>query len=95
VDLGALIQQYGYMAVFVGSVLEGETLLLLAGLAAHRGYLRLEWIIVVAAAGAFLGDQICFLGGRLFGRPMLARWPRWRRRSRVLKRWSRAAAPCS
>jgi membrane protein DedA with SNARE-associated domain len=32
-DLAALIQQYSYMAVFVGSVLEGETLLVLAGLA--------------------------------------------------------------
>jgi len=75
-DLAALIQQYGYLAVFVGSMLEGETLLVLAGLAAHRGYLSLQWVIAIAAAGAYLGDQICFVIGRFFGRRVLARWPR-------------------
>ena len=75
-DLAAIIQQYGYLAVFIGSVLEGETLLVLAGLAAQRGYLSLEWVIAVAAVGAFLGDQLCFIAGRWFGRPRLARWPR-------------------
>ena len=75
-DLAALIQQYGYIAVFVGSVLEGETLLALAGVAAQRGYLNLQWVIAVATAGAFLGDQVCFLIGRWFGVRVLARWPR-------------------
>ena len=75
-DLAAAIEQYGYVAVFVGSVLEGETLLVLAGLAAQRGYLSLEWVIAVAAAGAFLGDQLCFITGRWFGGRVLARWPR-------------------
>ena len=77
-DLASLIQQYGYIAVFVGSVLEGETLLVLAGLAARRGYLSLQWVVVVAVAGAFIGDQICFLVGRRLGRKVLARWSRLR-----------------
>jgi membrane protein DedA with SNARE-associated domain len=75
-DLPALIQQYGYLAVFFGSVLEGETLLVLAGLAAHRGYLSLQWVVAIAALGAFIGDQTCFLIGRLLGQRVLARWPR-------------------
>lgn len=75
-DLAAFIQHYGYLAVLVGSILEGETVLVLAGLAARRGYLTLEWVIVVAAAGAFIGDQVCFLAGRRMGRRVLARWPR-------------------
>jgi membrane protein DedA with SNARE-associated domain len=75
-DLAALIQQYGYLAVFVGSVLEGETLLVLAGLAARRGYLALQWVIIIAAMGAFIGDQICFFVGRRLGPRVLARWPR-------------------
>jgi membrane protein DedA with SNARE-associated domain len=75
-DFATLIQQYGYAVVFVGSVLEGETLLALAGVAAHRGYLSLQWVMAVAAAGAFLGDQLCFLIGRRFGGCVLARWPR-------------------
>ena len=75
-DLPALIQQYGYLAVFFGSVLEGETLLVLAGIAAHRGYLSLQWVVAIAAVGAFIGDQTCFLIGRLLGQRVLARWPR-------------------
>ena len=75
-DLPALIQQYGYLAVFVGSVVEGETLLVLAGIAAHRGYLSLQWVVAIAAVGAFIGDQICFLIGRRLGVSVLARGPR-------------------
>jgi membrane protein DedA with SNARE-associated domain len=73
-DLASLIQQYGYLAVFVGSILEGETLLVLAGLAARRGYLSLQWVVIIAATGAFIGDQICFLVGRWLGPTVLARW---------------------
>jgi hypothetical protein len=51
VDFASLIQQYGYAVVFVGSVLESETLLALAGVAAHCGYLSLQWVMAVAAAG--------------------------------------------
>jgi membrane protein DedA with SNARE-associated domain len=75
-DLASLVQTYGYLAVFVGTLLEGETLLALAGLAAHRGYLALPWVIAVAALGAFLGDQVYFLVGRRNGARVLARFPR-------------------
>jgi membrane protein DedA with SNARE-associated domain len=75
-DLASLIQSYGYPVVFLGTVLEGETVLALAGLAAHRGYLALPWVIAVAAAGGFLGDQVYFLVGRLYGPRVLARFPK-------------------
>ncbi len=74
-DLVSLVQTYGYPAVFVGSLIEGETILALAAVAAHRGYLALPWVIAVAAAGGFLGDQIYFLVGRFAGDRVLARWP--------------------
>jgi membrane protein DedA with SNARE-associated domain len=74
-DLASLLQTYGYPAVFVGSLVEGETILALAAVAAHRGYLALPWVIAVAAAGGFLGDQIYFLVGRFAGDRVLARWP--------------------
>lgn len=77
-DLASLIQSYGYPTVFVGSILEGETFIALAALAAHRGYLALPWVIAVAAAGGFLGDQIYFLIGRFAGDRVLTRWPRLR-----------------
>lgn len=75
-DLGGAVQQYGYPVVFVGSLLEGETVLGLAGLAAHRGYLSLQWVMAIAAFGGFLGDQLYFLLGRRFGARLLRRYPR-------------------
>jgi membrane protein DedA with SNARE-associated domain len=77
-DLASLIQNWGYPAVFAGSLLEGETVLALAAIAAHRGYLALPFVIAVAAAGGFVGDQIYFVVGRFAGDRVLARWPRLR-----------------
>jgi membrane protein DedA with SNARE-associated domain len=77
-DLAAFVQTYGYAAVFLGSFLEGETVLALGGLAAHRGYLALPWVIAIAAAGGFLGDQVYFGIGRLGGARLVARFPNLR-----------------
>lgn len=74
-DLTQFIHDYGYLALFVGTFLEGETILVLAGFAAYRGYLDLPWVMLVAAIGTFLGDQMFFLLGRFLGRPFLERKP--------------------
>lgn len=79
-DIAALISTYGYLAVLVGTFLEGETVLVLAGFAAHRGYLELPWVIVAAFAGTLCGDQLYFYLGRRHGAAWLARRPRWRAR---------------
>ena len=63
-DLAGLIDSYGYLAVFFGALLEGETILALAGLAAFRGYLDLYKVIALAMFAGFLGDQIYFFLGR-------------------------------
>jgi membrane protein DedA with SNARE-associated domain len=74
-QLQDLIRHYGYLAVFVGAVLEGETVLVLSGFAAHRGYLDLGWVIVIATLGGFAGDQFFFVIGRAHGSRVLARFP--------------------
>jgi membrane protein DedA with SNARE-associated domain len=70
-----LLAQFGYIAVFIGTFLEGETILALAGLAASNGYLDLPHVMAIAVAGAFLGDQACFFAGRRYGHRVLARFP--------------------
>ena len=75
-DYAGLIASYGYAAVFVGTLIEGETALALAGFAAHRGYLALDGVIVAALAGSVLGDQIAFAAGRRWGNRILERWPK-------------------
>jgi len=75
-DLAGLIDAYGYPFVFLGTVFEGETVLALAGFAAHRGFLRLALVIAVAALGGFVGDQLWFEVGRRAGPRVVARFPR-------------------
>ena len=90
-DLPALIDTYGYFAVAIGAFLEGETVLALAGLAAHRGYLDLPLVIIVAAIAGFAGDQFYFTLGRRQGARILARYPDARERAdkfdAMLARW--------
>jgi membrane protein DedA with SNARE-associated domain len=70
------IEQYGYIAVFVGCLFEGETVLVLAGFAAHLGYMSLPVVIGIAAVAGFLGDQALFTLGRRKGDAIFARFPR-------------------
>ena len=70
-----LVSSYGYLAVFIGTLLEGETVLIAAGFAAHNGLLDLPVVLVVAIAGGVLGDQLAFLLGRWKGAKLLARFP--------------------
>jgi membrane protein DedA with SNARE-associated domain len=55
---------YGYLAVFVGSLLEGESLILLAGLLSYQDHLSFSMILLCAFAGAVIGDTAWFLVGK-------------------------------
>lgn len=78
-ELSDLIQHYGYVAVFVGTFVEGESIALLGGFLAHGGYLNLTLVIIVSFVGSFCGDQTAFWLGRIYG-------SRWRPNSPVLRR---------
>jgi membrane protein DedA with SNARE-associated domain len=79
-DLGELIARYGYAAVFLGTLAEGETVVLLAGFAAQRGHLDVWLVAACAFAGSLLSDQMYFFVGRRHGTAWLARRPRWQQR---------------
>ena len=70
-SLPGLLADYGYLAVFIGCLLEGETILVLAGVAAQRGLLSLPLVVLLAFAGGTLGDQIFFFIGRRYGHALL------------------------
>lgn len=74
-SVSALVAQYGYAFVFAGALAEGESVLLAAGFAAHRGMLELHTVMAVAFAAATLGDQLFFHLGRRHGPKLLARFP--------------------
>jgi hypothetical protein len=56
-----------YWLVYVGTILEGETALLLGALTASQGLVDIFWVIIVAFAGATTGDQISYQVFRRFG----------------------------
>jgi membrane protein DedA with SNARE-associated domain len=57
----------------LGIPLPGETAVILGGLAANQGRLSIVAVIVVAACGAIIGDNIGFTIGRKGGRALLER----------------------
>ena len=79
-DLAELLHQYGYLLIFAGTLVEGETLLMLGGYFANHGYLDLGKVILTAYAGAICGDQLFFHLGRHHAKGLLARFPRLRDR---------------
>jgi membrane protein DedA with SNARE-associated domain len=71
------LQEFGYFALFLGTFFEGETILVLAGFLAFRGYMDINLVVVVAFFGSYAGDQLWYFMGRKHGRKLLARKPRW------------------
>jgi membrane protein DedA with SNARE-associated domain len=59
-----LIANYGLWAVFLGGILEGETVLILAAVAAHHGLLPLPMVFLVGTISATLGNQTWFMLAR-------------------------------
>jgi membrane protein DedA with SNARE-associated domain len=76
-DFVPLVAAYGYPAAFVGALFEGETVLVLAGLFAHRGVLDLPLLIALGALGGSVGDIVYFTVGRRYGAELLERFPKF------------------
>lgn len=94
VALGQLIAQYGYLAVAVGCLFEGETSILLGIIASHHTSLVVEGVVVSAIIGTIIGDNTCFHVGRRMGRPALDKRPGWQAKAaRVERLLERYGAP--
>lgn len=77
----ALIATYGYAAIAAGTFFEGETILVLGGLAAHQGYLTLPGVLASAFLATLAADQLYFHLGRAKGMAALKKRPAWKARS--------------
>lgn len=75
----SLLEQFGYLAIFIGTFLEGEAILIAAGFFAAQGHLDLYLATLVAFAGAYGGHLFWFWLGRVHGVKLLDRFPRMRR----------------
>lgn len=82
-DLITRLGQWGYFLIFVvataesaaflGLLVPGESVVLIAGFLAGQGVLDVDALIVIVAAGAVLGDTLGYELGRRLGRPWLSR----------------------
>lgn len=71
------LQTYGYWIVFVGSVFEGELILLSASAAAALGYLNIYKVFSVAFLTTIAVDQILFfLGYKLGSDWLIVKFPK-------------------
>ncbi|EBD4243113.1 DedA family protein [Salmonella enterica] len=89
-DINTLITHYGYAALVIGSMAEGETVTLLGGVAAHQGLLKFPLVAAAVALGGMMGDQLLYLLGRCYGGNILRRFPRYhtkiRRAQKMIQR---------
>jgi len=76
-----LVISYGYPAILIGTFLEGETILILGGFAAHQGYLELPLVMLAGFLGTFFGDQLYFHIGRRKGIEFIEERPHWQVRT--------------
>jgi membrane protein DedA with SNARE-associated domain len=89
-----LLERFGYYAVFIGTFLEGETILVMAGFFAERGYLKIATVALVAAAGAYTGHAFWFWLGRTQGVRLLDRFPKMKKHfGRGIRIFERYGAP--
>jgi membrane protein DedA with SNARE-associated domain len=83
-DMQPLLEHYGYLAVggFVlledfGVPVPGETMLIAAAVFAGSGHMNIALVVLVAVAGAIIGDNIGFAVGHFGGRPLVERFGRY------------------
>lgn len=77
-EIVSFVTSYGYAAVFLGCLIEGEALVIIASFLAFLGELHLPIVMLLAFAGTFLSDYSWFLLGRYRSDHFLNRW-RWLR----------------
>jgi len=85
-EIGSLIRDYGYLAIVFVNMFEGETIVLLAGAAAHFGYLELPGVLAAGLAGCVAGDQLWYFLGRWWGPRIIALRRSWQERAERVHR---------
>lgn len=79
--LTSFVANYGVAALFVtltfetlGAPLPGESAILISSGLAAKGEISLYGVAIAAFSGAVLGDNIAYVIGRKFGRPVIIRY---------------------
>lgn len=88
--LEPVLTAYGYPILYLGTILEGETFVVISAVLCRTGHMETVWVICTAFLGALSGDLFCFQMGRYGVEKYLEKGSRWQRRvdkaSRLLER---------
>ncbi|WP_457743399.1 DedA family protein [Sulfurimonas sp.] len=82
-----LIEHFSYFILFIWSVLEGEIGLCLAGYLAKEGTFDFEKIVIVASAGALIGDVIVYTLGRYLNNKRTFLLKHYESRLKNIEKW--------
>ena len=86
--LESFLAKYGYIAILLGTAFEGETIMIMGGFSAHRGYLRLlPWVVLAGFVGNFIQNMIYFILGRRYGNQTVEKHPDWKPRLQQVSGW--------
>lgn len=70
------LDQYGYLAILIGTFFEGETVILIASSLTHTGLFEIPYTVFFGFMGSFISDWIYYLIGRLNGKYFIEKRPR-------------------
>jgi membrane protein DedA with SNARE-associated domain len=73
-ELITFVTSYGYLAVFFGSLLEGDALILIGSFLAHAGKVNLCLVLICGIVGTWISDTLWFMLGRYSNSKMLENW---------------------
>jgi membrane protein DedA with SNARE-associated domain len=85
-DPAELLGEWGYLIIVVWTFLEGETIVVLAGMTAASVGLEPHYIALSAFCGSFASDQLMFTLGKHKGEAVLNAFPRVARNMDKAKR---------
>jgi len=74
-ELAPLVSHYGLWVIFFGMMVEGTTVIIATGVICYMGLLSLNQAILVAIAGAIIGDWFWYVIGRNYAEALINRFP--------------------
>lgn len=66
--IASFIKEYGVIAVFIGTFLEGESILIISGALVSQSFLNPLYVWIAASLGAWSGHIVWFVIGKFFGK---------------------------
>src|SRR4051812_17644614 len=81
--------QYGYIALSIGTFLEGETAILVASSLVHSGFFEGPYTVIFGFFGSFVSDWLYFIIGRLNGKFFVDKRPKLKAKLLPVERFFR------